>query len=540
MNQTTNTLTSGIKTREQLDEEPYGHAVEWIEWDSDFRNSELQHRDVILAVNGKGYLKENRERESQKAIGNYLESTYWAEQGGRNGQTITLTIYRDGQQFLVQGKIYEQQLYLNSDNKQTLGLNGPLRLSNDGFSSAWVGWYEKFVWHASLYLADKRWIRSLIDNRKVLAEHLEWKERIDFLVKKYPGRFAEKLLSDWEAVRKVLEGNTYSDITNETLEYRKIGEQRALLIKEAALKAQKEFIEKAASRMIPAFPTMDPVHGNIAEAAGKIVALPNISFEQFINDLGKSFAVIGSAKDGYYFIHLNSPEMDVFFRTVFYYKSQITPDLPEQYEFIAEVLNEPTMLTYEGKPVKGLMVKVLAGMAGNGHVFIDTTLPVKDGKTTFSGEETLTLFAGPVLIDNATPQQTIEAMIHYIKIGDMNSWRKLFATWQIYSDWDGPPYMDLCYWMPDEAYQNVWETSRRLILNTIYDARVIYTVPVKTIIHANIEKGVPKVEQVKLVVDHVGKFGEHYSSVSNVYVHRKWILQRLDDGPWKVKELQGL
>jgi hypothetical protein len=538
--QTTNTYTSGIRTRQNVDEDPYGYIVEWIEWDSDFRNSNLQYADIIIAVNDKSYLKENCVADHPKAIGNYLESTYWAEQESKDGQTIILHVFREGQLLSISGKIHQQQVYLNTENRQTIGLNGPLRMSNDGFSSPWANWYENFVRHASLYLDDKRWERITIDNRKILQEHLEWKERIDYLVKHYPGRFAEQALYDWENVKKILEGIVYTDITNETLEYRKIGEQRKLLVKEAAIKSRNAFLDKSSAGMIPAFPAVDPVHGNILEAAGKITALPAITYNQFINDLGKSYAVTGSKNNGYYFIHLNSKEMDIFFKTLFHYQAQVTPDVAECYQFIVEILNEPAMLTYEGRPVNGLMVKVVAGVAGEDNVFIDISKTDSSGKAVFEGEDALTIFSGYPLQDAASPQQVIEAMIGYIKLGDQKSWKKLFCNWQIYSNWEGPPCVDMAFWFTEENYQNTWEKSRRQILNDIYDARVLYTSRVKTIIEANKEIGVPKVEQVKIIVDHVGKFDGVYQSLSNLYVHRKWRLQRLNGGPWKIIELQAL
>ena len=540
MSSATNALRSGIKTREYLDGEPYGHAVEWIDWDSDFRNSALLHGDIIVGVNDKDYLKQNRESESTKAVGNYSESAYWAEQAGKNGQTINLKIFREGEFLSVSGIIQEQQFYTNAENRQTIGLNGPTRISNDGFANAWANWYEKFVWHASRYLNDKRWERSIIDNRRMLSEHHEWKERIDYLLKNYPGRFADMVLSDWEKVSDILEGVTYTDITNETLEYRKIGEQRASLIKEAALKGYSAFINKSTASIIPAFPAIDPVHGNIVETAGKLIELPAITFNQFINDLGKSYAVIGSDKDGYYFIHLNSKEMDIFFKTLFHYKSQVTPDVEERFRFIVEILNEPAIISYQGRAVTGVMVKTVAGMAGEDNVFIKIDSPDKNGRVVFEGEEALSIFSGYHLDDAATPRQVIEAMIYYIKLGDMQAWRKLFCTWRIYADWEGPPYMDMIFWNTDESYQHTWEQSRRQILNDIYDARVLYTGAVKTIVHENKETGAPKVEQVKIIIDHAGKIDGIYKSLSNIYVHRKWVLQRLDNGPWKITELQAL
>lgn len=540
MSDTVNALVSGIKTREYLDEEPYGHAVEWIEWDSDFRNSALQHRDIIIGVNDKEYLKQNRESESAKAIGNYLESTYWEEQAAREGQVINLKIFREGKLLSVSGIIQEQKIYTNSDNRQTLYPNGPTRISNDGFASPWSIWYEKFQWHASRFLNDKRWERSIIDNRRMLIEHHEWKERIDYLLKKYPGRFADILLSDWEKVRGILEGIAYTDITDETLEYRKIGEQRALIVKEAAQKGYNTFIKSLAANIIPAFPAIDSIYGNVEEVAGKLIELPAITFDQFINDLGKSYAVIGSEKDGYYFIHLNSKEMDVFFKTLFHYKSQVTPDVTERFKFVAEILNEPAILSYHGRAVTGVMVKTVAGMAGDDNVFIKTDNPDKNGRVDFEGQEALSIFSGYKLDDAATPQQVIEAMIYYIKLGDMTAWKKLFCNWKIYSEWEGPPYMDMTFWNTEESYQHTWEQSRRQILNDIYDVRVLYAGPIKTIVQQNKETGVPKVEQLRIIIDHIGKIDGKYKSLSNIYVHRNWTLQRLDNGPWKITNLQAL
>ncbi|MGF2413892.1 hypothetical protein [Ferruginibacter sp.] len=540
MSDQTITIVTGIKTRENIDEEPYGYIVEWMEWDSDFRNSTLQHADIIVGVNGKMYLKENREIDNPKAIGNYLESAWWEELRSIDGQTIILQVIRDGQPLSVSGKLMQQQFYLNAENRATIGLNGPVRMSNDGFSSAWGGWYEKFVRHASLYLDDKRWERSAINNRNILLEYQEWKPRIDFLVKKYPGRFADAVLIDWEKVTEILNGVSYSDITEADLEYRKIGEQRALLIKEAAIKGRDNLINEVAAQMIPAFPAMDAVHGNVLQVVGKLITLPVITFNQFINDLGKSYAVIGSAKEGYYFIHLNSKEMDIFFKTLFHYQAQVTPDIAERYQFFAEILNEPTILTYEGRAVTGLMVKVIAGMAGDDNLFIKITQQDKNGRVVFEGEETLSIFSGYTLYTSASPKQVIEAMIYYIKMGDKTNWQKLFCNWQVFPRWDGPPFIDMTYYFTEESYQHAWEQSRRQILNDIYDARVLFYGPVKTIIEENKKTGVTKVEQVKIIVDHIGKIEGNYKSISNLYVHRKWLLQRLNGGPWKITELQAL
>lgn len=540
MNEEAEIYSTGIKTRIENGRQPFGYSVEWMEWDSHFRNSGLQYGDIIIGVNEKMYAEENKNTENTKAIGGYLEASFFTESGWDVLQPVVLHIVRDEERIEISGLLKKQVTYFNKDHKQLLGDNGPERMSNDGFTSTWASWYERLTHHLKLYIDDKRWERTALDNRRILAEHNEWKSRVDFLCTKYNGRFSDAVLADWKLVEQILEGRQYNDITAEMLEYRSIGAKRVATVQEVSQKAKEAFIENIGTERIAPFPAVNPVNDNIELVAGKKILLPVITFENFINDLGKTYAVIGNSNDGYYFIHLNSPEMDLFFRTLFYYKAQVTPDVEERYEFIAEILNAPAILTYHGKPVTGVMVKVIAGMAGNGNVFIDLTLPVADKKVAFCGQQELVLFAAPPVEASASAEEVVNAMIYYIKVGDMDAWRKLFATWQIYTDWDGPPYIDMAYWMPEENYQNTWEKSRHLILNNVYDARIAYKTKARTVINENPATGVPKVEQVSVLIDHIGLFDGQYRSFSNLYVHRKWVLQRLYDGPWKIKELQGL
>lgn len=532
-------ISTGIKTRIHEDD-PYGYSVEWMNWDSEFRKTSLRHGDIITGVNDKLYSRATRDADHARSVGNYLESTFFAETGCTTLQPVILHIDRDGEKLEISGLLSEPQHYFNSDGKTVIGENGPVRLTNDGFSSSWANWYEKFENHLSLYLDDPRWERNSLDNRRRLAEHWEWKPRVDFLASNYPGRFTDTVVADWELAKTTLEGKIYTDITEATLEYRAIGARRVELVKIAANEAKRKFLETDAAGYIDAFPAVDAVHGDILSVTGKRVVLPVITFDHFINDLGKTFAVIGSKENGYYFIHLNSPEMDIFFRSLFHYKAQVTPDIPEKFEFIVEIENHPAMLSVDRKPVSGVMVKTLAGVAGDGHVFVDVQKNAMAGSVSFSGEEQLVIFDQPSPLDSATAEEIIESMIHYVKMGDMKAWKKLFANWQIYIDGDGPPFMDFKYGWLDESFQDVWEKSRKQVLNVVYDARVIYSNPIKTVVQANRDIGLPHVEQVKVIVDHIGKFDGQYSSISNLYVHRRWILQRLEGGPWKIRELQGL
>jgi hypothetical protein len=45
---------------------------------------------------------------------------------------------------------------------------------------------------------------------------------------------------------------------------------------------------------------------------------------------------------------------------------------------------------------------------------------------------------------------------------------------------------------------------------------------------------------VLVELDHVGKFDGAYRAFNDVTVHRQWILQRINGGPWRIASAQGL
>src|SRR5690606_2069677 len=129
-----------------------------------------------------------------------------------------------------------------------------------------------------------------------------------------------------------------------------------------------------------------------ASVAGKVVELPYIPIRQIINDLGISYAVIGSQWEGYYIIHMKDSEVDMFFGTLFRYQAQVTPDVSERYQFFGEIINEPMMVTYDRRPITGLMLKVIAGAAGNDNFFVDLRKHDAKNEVRFSGEELIASF----------------------------------------------------------------------------------------------------------------------------------------------------
>jgi hypothetical protein len=145
-----------------------------------------------------------------------------------------------------------------------------------------------------------------------------------------------------------------------------------------------------------------------------------------------------------------------------------------------------------------------------------------------------------IVRDDTSPASVIEAMVQAIKTGDDKTWTSLFAPWKVMSGKGGRTIIDLSYSADASRFMSDWERSRRLIMGEVFDARVERVELVKRVLERSAENGLPNVDQVVVRVDHYGLFDGEYRTFQNVNVHRQWLLQRLDEGPWRITSIQGL
>lgn len=524
------TIVSGIKTEARLDADPPGFWVTWVDWDSDFRRN-LKLKDLIVAVNGQSLAPFLRPGHTDKGVGQYSEYKYWEEIGAKHGQEVTLSVIRDDQPVTVRGKLHAEYLYFDKTERQAMASGGPDRMASDGFGEPWTAWHEKILSRLSFILT-RGWTQKGFVSRSELAQHLEHKARIDYLLKKYPGRFAQVMRDDWERVLENLKG-TKIDLTPANLEYRAIGEKRVQISKEQAAKAWETFRKELASDAIPPFPA--PSVFERREVAGKIVELPTITQRNILNDLGKVFAAIGSPSDGYYFVMLDTKDIYRFYQTMFRYKSQVNPRLQERYRYVGRVQNDPQMFTVDGRPATGLTIQVLGVMAGDDELFVD----LRQDPPRFAGEALLSRFLESPR-DDSSPKSVIEAMIQAIKIGDEKTWRSLFADWRITTGSGGRLALDTSYALNPEAHLSDWERSRQLVTGEVYEARVEKVERVRCILTKDTQNALPYLEEVTVWVDHYGLFDGEYRRFQSVNVNREWVLQRVDGGPWKIASVQNL
>ncbi len=534
----TSNIKSGIVTEKVFEQEPKGYRVVWIDWDSDFRNTDLQIGDLIIGVDGKKYENIHDGNISPLAVGQHLESVHWERVGAKEGQEITLDILRHQEKPLqIEGKLQYEKIYSMDDGKRSLSPNGPPTLSNDGFGSPWSMWYENFVKKSS-YILDFVWERwgSLV-TKKELEEQEALEPRIDYLAKNYPGPFADSVVSDWNRVKQYLLGPKI-DQKSIDLEYRGIGEARIQLAKDAAAKSYQAFLAEMSNDLIQPFPANEL--DDRGKVVGKVVELPRIAYRNIINDLGRSYAVMGSAHEGFYFVDINYPEMTSFFGTWFRFKSNVNPGLKESYRIVGKIQDDPRMLTFQRQPVKGLMVRALGVLSGDdGELFVDLrNVNSANEVAKFAGEDELAsnLYSRQIP-DDATPAQVIEAMIHAIKFADEEGWKKLFADWRVFTRGD-MTIVDSSYTPAPVALQRDWEYSRKLISDKVYDARVSRVTPIRVLSQGADTN--PKVEQVTVYIYHIGQVDGQYMAFSDIEVKRVWNLQRINGGPWRIVESQHL
>ena len=523
-------LRSGIQTDGQIETEPRGFAVTWIEWDSDFRR-QLRINDLIVGVNGRSLAPFLQPGKMGKGVGQHGEPSYWTDIGARHDDVIALSVLRDGEPLTVEGRLHLNYFYYDAQGRPALAAGGPARLASDGFDGPWSMWLEDVTKRLSLHFS-AGWTQRSYNSRNELAWYMEQKPRVDYLLAKHPGAFAERMREDWTRGMELARGKL-AELGPEALEYRRLGARRIELAKAAAATAWQAALQQHAPRMMPAFPAPDVMAREAS--VGAIVELPAITFRNFLNDLGRSFIAIGSASDGFYFVLLDDPAFRELYGAIARYRGQVNPRLDERYRFLARVRDDPQMFTVGGRSVMGLTVTPVGALAGQDEVFVD----LGSSPPRFAGEDALSSVP-EFARDDRSPASVITAMIQALKSGDDETWTSLFAPWRVLSGSGGRTIIDPSYSADRSRFMSDWERSRRLIMGEVYDARVERVERVRRVLEHSAGNGLPNVDEVVVWVDHYGLFDGEYRTFQNTTVHRQWVLQRLDEGPWRITSIQGL
>jgi hypothetical protein len=545
-------IRARVSTSTKLNFAPCGYRISWIDFDSGFRGSGLEIGDLVVAVGGEPIVcpprlvdtqdrvvLEQHQRLTQRGLGGVSEYQVWREKGLKDDSPLKLQVLRrakngvGSEKLEITGRLRAERTSFDANNRPTLGLGGPGRIANDGFSGAWLTWYENSVRFASRVL-DGGW-QNRIDTRRLLKEHLEDAPRIEFLEGHYPGTFAKAVRQDWEKVRLSLLGTPYK-ISERDLEYRQLGEIRAKQVLDASVQARKTLLQSLSKTIIEAFPTVDPINSDRSKVLGKIVVLPVISQRDWISEPGGCYLASGSQDRGYYFLACNHPAMRRMFEAANRYQRAVSPELQENYAVVGRILANPKMLIVNGQATVGLSLEPV-GVTIDNKVFVDLSVNT-NGISPFAGEKVLSVSGLQMPADDAAPRRVIETFIGALKWGDESLWRNLFATWSVLRDESGVSF-NPTYGLPNSLSED-WIGSRRKILEAVFDVRIAYLGDVEQIMTGQEFKGAPVIEQLYFELDHIGQFDGAYFSFLSIGLHRVWRLQRINNGPWRIATVQGI
>ena len=527
----TGEVTSGLVTQAVLNAHtPRGLRVTWIYWDSGLRGRGLQLGDLITAVNGMNLDPALKPGMFSTAIGQANDTLGWRTASARANDVVRLTVLRKRTTLDITGTLTAQRIYL-ADNKNALAPGGPQSLARDGFGSTWGMWNEDMVKRLSVIL-DGSWrqLAYRLDTRRELAELDSQHKRIDTLQERYPGTYAKAMAEDFAAALACLAGTRYETVD---LEYRELGAKRLAQVKQASNMAGQNILNSVADRTRPAFPALP--FDQAAALAGTVVTLPPLIEEDWITDLGRSFAVARD-RSGAYFVPLNTEAFGRFYAAQQRFHTQVSTELAQRWEFLGVIGSQPLLLSVGERQQFGFVVELLAVKAGrNGELVLD----LRDGGSLFAGEAELVAMAVPAIAEHATAQQVIETLVSAVKVADERTWRSLFATWRAY-DFDGHMFYSAVDRPTDGMFAEAWKTSRDFMAADVLDVRVIDIEEPWVVVPANATRGNPLIEQTVVWVDHVGAFDGEYRAFNRSRLHRRWPLQRQHGGPWRVSELQTL
>jgi hypothetical protein len=192
-------------------------------------------------------------------------------------------------------------------------------------------------------------------------------------------------------------------------------------------------------------------------------------------------------------------------------------------------------LVVNNQAATGLMLEPL-GVLVEERVFVDLTA-VKDNVSLFAGEAALSSERLAMPKDSASPKEVMQALINALKWGDQKLWNALFAESQAWIDEKNRIRYSL---RSTNSMNDDWLRSRRLILEPVFDVKIVFVSDAEMILTGTEFVGAPRIEQVSVELRHIGRFENKYSAFVDINVHPLWLLQRINNGAWRIISEQGI
>jgi hypothetical protein len=533
---------------------PYARIVTWIPWDSEFRATELHVGDAIIGHGGREYGAGDVEQKVR--IGDARFGDLLLQRNFRPGSAVELIVLRDGIRSQLVGKVGGPRDYQNEQRQRILGIGGPVAFNKDGGDCVWEAWYAQFVELARGVLAGWDYFASL--STKLLSARVQLLEpRVLYLTHHYPGAFSRAVHNDFAAMQVMLAGEK-RELSANDIAYRTLGKRRAAEITAAADRAFAALLAEVDDKLLHDMPhAPNSFNQDMAPLAGKLVRLPELGLRNVLYETRRSWYWSG-ANGGGYLVDRNSAAFARLYVGIREYAQSIDPSFRDfTAQFIGVVHTDPALVcdAARGITVTGVQVIPQAALLTNINdrdlrVHIDLRNTAQEQ---FAGQAALVAgIRRPALSDQASPEDVLLAAFDALKFGDMDAWLACYAPWQIRGHYE----RDFSYaWvdrtgvtMSEISGTTAWQKARQRVLDDVYDIEIARIGPVSKVFDADDQPSsghgvapIPRiVQQVTIVVNHIGRDGDEYRTFGGSFLHRKWQLQRLDDGPWRISISQAI
>jgi hypothetical protein len=328
----------------------------------------------------------------------------------------------------------------------------------------------------------------------------------------------------------------------EAYEHRRFGSERAGDVARAAAEARDAFHRAHTHLYRPAFPAVDPVHGDRDAVAGALVRLPPVSPSVWVTEAVKRYLVAGDQERGRYIIEMDGDRWrkdlpasdrgaDRAVEAMKRYVIATHTELRDQpWEVVAQVTGRPNLIIDGGQPVWGLDAIALAVTIGDA-LFVDVTRP----EPRFAGEDALIPVPRPQLRDEDEPADVVRALVAAAKCEDADAWYAVFADWHAQT-WSNGMAMCSPFGRPRAELSRALDDWRRGLRDDVWEIRPVATTPPRVIMRGDEVPTVTqdRVEEVEVQLELIGRRDDAFVRLPPEALRDRVRLQRRGSGPWRV------
>ncbi|MFO7567446.1 MAG: hypothetical protein R6X02_32685 [Enhygromyxa sp.] len=533
-----------------------GRRISWIRWDSSFREAGLRVGEVLVGDHGERYTAEDVAE--GRIIGGARESARLDRFGTKRGDPLTLLIEREGELVEIPGRLTGSTTYRDAAGRRCLGEGGPVQHEKDGYEYAWSAWYERFVDLAQQVLMG--WDYTIgYDTRRLRAQLAEHEDRVAALERSYPSRFAARVREDYEAMLVMLAGER-RELGEEDLAYRELGTIRAAKISAICDEAWERFLASFGEQLITEpFPAPKALEEDFRPLVGRTVLLPPVTSRDLFVETANSWYLLGR-NQGIYLVNRRTPEIRGLYQASDSYIERVDPYLRERrITFVGVIEEQPAMVSAGGRTHAGIVVLPLGARVESSddegvRFFVDLR---RDDSTCgpqaqvpFVGQDQLQSSNHARLEDGQGPAEVLAVMFESLEQADVDTWRACFADWTVRSHFqksESYKYVDRTWRaMSDADAASIWDRSRQHLLEDVYGLEVASVSAPRLLYDASqqpagrVDPTPRTVEEVRVTINHIGRFGDEFRTFAGGMLRRRWRLERLDEGPWRVTSAQTI